>query len=125
LINNNTNLKDVNADTAITATGEGNTQTATPRAADTQRTTDSAWNSTGAARSKKSAAVFKRPSNRATSSAAPPAATPRTPRLCTRRDPLIPRPPAAVAAAGGRGIRRIAGGDLVGTGSPKKRLLSL
>jgi hypothetical protein len=125
LINNNTNLKDVNADTAITATGEGNTQTATPRAADTQRTTDSAWNSTGAARSKKSAAVFKRLSAGATSSVAPPAATPRTPKLYTRRDPLIPRPPAAEAAAGGEESDESPAASWFARVRPKKRLLSL
>ena len=54
------------------------------------------------------------------SATAPPAATPQhTPNLHTHRDPWIPRPPAAEAAAGGRGIGRIAGGELMRTGSPK------
>nr|XP_051211470.1 uncharacterized protein LOC127328952 [Lolium perenne] len=100
LDNTNNIPKVVNANAAITATGEGIKRAATPRATATPRTTDSAWNSTGAARSKKSAAVFKRLSAGATSSVAPPAATPRTPKLYTGRDPLIPRPPAAEAAAG-------------------------
>ncbi|KAK1620822.1 hypothetical protein QYE76_026339 [Lolium multiflorum] len=125
LDNTNNIPKVVNANAAITATGEGIKRAATPRATATPRTMDSAWNSTGAARSKKSAAVFKRLSAGATSSVAPPAATPRTPKLYTRRDPLIPRPPAAEAAAGGEESDESPAASWFARVRPKKRLLSL
>jgi hypothetical protein len=42
----------------------------------------------------------KHPSDRASTSLTPPASDLRNPRLCTRRDPEFPHPPAAGAAAG-------------------------
>jgi hypothetical protein len=59
-------------------------------------------------------ATCKHNTGHATTSTATPAEALLLPTLCTRRDPAIPHPPAAGAAAGGRGITRIAGGE-VGT----------
>ena len=60
----------------------------------------------------------------ATTSKTTPAGPVLLPTLCTRRDPAIPHPPAAGAAAGGRGITRIAGGEVGAEGDRRKSPLS-
>ena len=91
------------------------------RAANEDGAADPRRSSTGAAPSEEKTTATKSHSGTTASTPALPASTPpRTPRLCTHRDPWIPRPPAAEAAAGGRGIRRIAGGELARAESPKK-----
>ena len=54
-----------------------------------------------------STTTCKNQSDRASSASTPPAGALLKPTLCTRLDPSIPRPPAAGAADGGRGIERI------------------
>jgi hypothetical protein len=58
----------------------------------------------------------------ATTSSTPSAGHLLGPTLCTRRDPGFPHPPAAEAAGGGRGNRRIAAGEVVRTGDFRNRL---
>ena len=110
------------ADSAISRTpAKGETSRALLGATNKAGTADPRRSSVGAAPSEEETTAAKGHSGNTTTSPAPPASTPpHTPRLCTHRDPSIPRPPAAEAAAGGRGIARIAGGELVRAVSPKK-----
>ena len=100
---------------------KGELSRALRRAADESETADPRRSSHGAAPTEGKTAVFKIHSGTTSSTMALPAGTPQhTPSISTRLDPGIPRPPAAGAAAGGRGIRRIAGGGLLCAGSLRK-----
>jgi hypothetical protein len=99
----------------------------TPRlrgAARALKTADLPCGTTGNRRTEERTAIAKTVTDHASTSIAPPATHPRTPRLFTCRDPLIPRPPAAGAAAGGQGIGRISGCKLVARELLKNRLFS-
>jgi hypothetical protein len=63
--------------------------------------------------------------DRAAVTKTPPASHLREPTLCTRRDPAIPRPPAAGAAAGGEESTGSRGGEVVREGSFRNRLSAL
>nr|XP_051202165.1 uncharacterized protein LOC127315746 [Lolium perenne] len=69
-------------------------------------------------------APFRARPGRATTSRAPPAGSPTTPTLYTRRGSGFPRPPAVETAVGGQGNRRPGGGEVARSESPKKSPLS-
>ena len=111
---------------ATTAITDGGSRGRDPRlrgAADAQKAAAPPRASTGAPRAEEGTVADKSFSGCAATSTTPPASTPRTPRLCTHRDPSIPRPPAAGAAAEGEESAGSAGGELVARGGPKNRLL--
>ena len=105
---------------ATPRTPVGEDQTRPLRGAASPKTAEPRRSSTGAAPTEEDPAVTKSQSGRAASTPAPPASDPHTPRLYVHRDPSIPRPRAAGAAAGGRGIERIAGDELRCAREPKK-----
>ena len=76
----------------------------------------------GASRPERTSTTHKLDADAATTSMTPPAEALLLPTLCTRRDPAIPHPPAAGAAAGGRGITRTAGGEVEAQGDLRNRL---
>ena len=89
------------ASAATTAASSGKSTPRLRRAAAAPATADLSWAPAGAPETEEGAAAARSLSGRAALTTAPPAGHPRTPRLYTRRDPSIPRPPAAGAAAEG------------------------
>ena len=104
------------------ASGEGETLSSAPESREPGRDGRSAAELLRAAPSEGKSTASKSFSSTASSTTPAPASThPRTPNLQPYLDPGIPRPPAAEAAVGGRGIRRAAGGELMRTGRGKNR----
>jgi len=113
------------ASAATTDAGSGKSTPRLRRAAAAPKTAELPWAPAGAPGTEEGSAAAKSLSGRAALATAPPAGHPHTPRLYTRRDPSIPRPPAAGAAAEARDRADRAPASWSAEESPKKRLRSL